>query len=503
MNDDESGDDIGELQELLGVYARAETEDTTLKRNDAVENEPTYVEVPMEKVIFGDKQSYISNLAKAVGKKYATSDNENKTDDEQADSEDPSRKRKAAWTDSDDDDLQVGDVKRQTRYTGPIQHLRKDKSYKQFLEARFARTSVQPKWASLEMKPKQGDSDESEDEPLLKTVGFIDHKAKRRQLREKLLKSKRLKDVNRMSYNEGVITSLQFHPTSTAALVSGKNGIASIYALDGTKNEKLHSIRFRKFPINCMRIAPCGTKAYFGSSMPFYYSYDLLEAKETKLKLPRGIHKFDIFEVSPCGKYIAVSGKFGAIHLFATSCNELLHSFKQEGHCRGMCFTADSQHLLTCGHSNSINILSLRQNKVVHTFLDDGCVTGQALQLAPNQRLLATGSTEGVVNVYDYESVYQSNTPMPEKRFMNLRTSISHVQFNHTSELLAMSSKHAPNALKVAHFPSATVYSNFPLPNESLGHVTTTAFSPSSGFLALGNSDGKVPLFRLHYFKNY
>lgn len=209
------------------------------------------------------------------------------------------------------------------------------------------------------------------------------------------------------------------------------------------------------------------------------------------------------FELSPCGKYIAMMGKFGAIHLMTSSSNELLHSFKQEGQCRGMSFTADSKRLICCGTSCNVNVLSLRQNCIEHSFIDDGCVNGRAITLSPSQRLLATGSNEGVVNVYDYESIYKSVTPQPMKRFMNLRTAIADLKFNHTSELLAMSSRLVPNALKIAHFPSATVYSNFPSQVENMGYVNTMAFSPNSGYLAIGSKGKKAPLFRLKYFKNY
>ncbi|EDW57220.1 U3 small nucleolar RNA-associated protein 18 homolog [Drosophila virilis] len=508
MSGDESSDGLEDLQELMAMYAKHEHKPPKTRRKfGADEVEPAYVEVPTEKLIFGDKQTFLSNLAKSVGKKRAKSDSESKAtaaaDDDADTAEETAKKHKPAWTDSDDEDLEVGEVKRRTRHSGPLTHLRKDKSYKEYLTARFQRTINQPKWASLDKKQDAVDSDESEEEPLLKTVGFIDRKAKAQGLQPKTLNFKRTKDLNRATYSEGCVSSIQFHPTSTAALVAGESCLASIYSVDGQKNEKLHSMRFQKFPLTCARIAPCGTKAFFGSLRPFYYSYDLLEAKETKLMLPRSIRYFRRFEVSPCGKYIAAPGKFGAIHLLTSHTNELLHSFKQEGVVRGMCFTADSQRLLCSSSECNVNVLSLRQNCIEHSFIDDGCVSGRVLQLAPNQRMLATGSNEGVVNVYDYESIYKSTVPQPEKRFMNLRTGITDLLFNHTSELLAMSSRQVPNALKLAHFPSATVYANFPGQSEHLGHVNTIAFSPNSGYFALGCRGKKAPMFRLKYFKNY
>ncbi|XP_017867525.1 PREDICTED: U3 small nucleolar RNA-associated protein 18 homolog [Drosophila arizonae] len=506
MSDDESSDGLEDLKDLMAIYAKHEEKAQNSRSSKTKREEATYVEVPSEKLIFGDRQAFLTNLAKSVGKKRIKLDSVSKSaadDEDKEEAAEAAKKPKPAWIDSDDEDIEVGEVKRPTRHTGPLTHLRKDKSYKEYLTARFQRVIRQPKWASLERRQKNSDDSDSEEEPLLKTVGFINRRARSNELPAKTLPFKRTRDLNRATYSEGVITSIQFHPTSTVALVSGESCVANLYCVDGQKNEKLHSIRFKKFPLTCARMAPCGTKAFFGSLRPFYYAYDLLEAKESKLRLPSVLNYLTHFEVSPCGKYIATGGKFGAIHLLTSNTNELIHSFKQEGLVRDMCFTADSQRLLCSSSGCNVNVLSLRQNCIEHSFIDDGCVNGSSLQLSPSQRLLATGSNEGVVNIYDYESIYKTTTPQPEKCFMNLRTAITDLQFNHTSELLAMCSVKVPNAVKLAHFPSATVYANFPEQTDSLGCIKRIAFSPNSGYLAFGSRGKRAPLFRLKHFKNY
>jgi hypothetical protein len=44
--------------------------------------------------------------------------------------------------------------------------------------------------------------------------------------------------------------------------------------------------------------------------------------------------------------------------------------------------------------------------------IDDGCISGSAL--AVNRSYLATGSSEGVVNIYSLASINQAN-PKPDK----------------------------------------------------------------------------------------
>ena len=58
-------------------------------------------------------------------------------------------------------------------------------------------------------------------------------------------------------------------------------------------------------------------------------------------------------------------------------------------------------------------------------------------------------SDSGVVNIYDINTVYESNSPKPVKVLMNLTTEATHLKFNCTSELLAMASSHKQNAVKL------------------------------------------------------
>ncbi|XP_050325503.1 U3 small nucleolar RNA-associated protein 18 homolog [Bactrocera neohumeralis] len=455
-------------------------------------------ELPMEKVIFGDREGLLENLAVAVGESKKIIDEKEAGGGSEEDDLKDSRKRKPAWTDADDTDITLGEVKRPTRFSGPHNHLRQDKSYKEYLTARYVRTVPQPKWAELDNKKV---SEDAEDEALLQTVGFV-AKPDTNTLRQTHIEFKRLKDLNRATYAEGSISSIQFIPKSTATLVTGTSGIATIYSIDGVKNEKLHNIRFDKFPIMCARLKPCGTKAIFGSTKRIYYVYDLLSAQEMRYKLPEEVTTLRNFRISPCGRYMAVAGRFGNMHLFDAFSQELIHTFKQNDDVASMCFTADSKNIVCSSLSSKINIFSLTMQRLAHSFIDDGCLKGSAMDLSLDQRLLATGSMEGVVNVYDFQKLQLSTTPKPEKTFLNLRTGISDVKFNHTAEILAMSSVEVESAVKLAHFPSATVFANFPR-KDDMGKIRVVEFSPNSAYLALGSTTKKVSLMRLKHYKYY
>ncbi|XP_073844349.1 U3 small nucleolar RNA-associated protein 18 homolog wicked [Musca autumnalis] len=527
MSDDELSDDMQELNELIAEYrekeeaeekgdasAEEENEEEVANENSAndegkksktVETTGT-LEVPMDKVLFGDKNKLLKNLKRAVGQKAKAEDDGSQSDDED-DKEDGTenvtkKKRKPVWVDEDDEVIQLGDVKKETKHTGPLDHLKMDKTYKEHLTARFTRIVNQPKWASLEEKDKAKNSDdEGDDGDLLRTVGFL-NKPPEGILADKHLNAKRVKDVNRATYAEGNINSIQFHPTSTAALVAGDKGIASIYAIDGTQNDKLHNIHIPNFAIKCARLLPCGTKAVFGSFVHHAYLYDLMTAKETRYQLRKDSGNMCNFIISPCGRYLVSAGRCGEIHIQEAKTFEIIASFKQNDNVASMCFTNDSQRLIVSGNSANVCVFSMRQQRLEHRFIDDGCIAGKAMDLSPNQRMLATGSMEGVVNVYDFENVMQTQTPLPIKSFLNLTTAISCVKFNHSSELLGFASQRCPNAVKLAHFPSGTVYANFPGFMPKLGSVRYMEFSPHSAYLAMGNNK-ECPLFRLKHFKNY
>jgi len=84
---------------------------------------------------------------------------------------------------------------------------------------------------------------------------------------------------------------------------------------------------------------------------------------------------------------------------------------------------------------------------------------------------------------------------------LNLTTAITDLEFNHTGELLAFSSKWQKNALKIAHIPSYTVYQNFPgVAPGVLKYAVVGGFSRRSQYYAMGNDEGKCHMFELGHF---
>lgn len=417
---------------------------------------------------------------------------------------DASVTRKAAWHDSDEEGLHVDDVIDYERKGAPV--VRKQGKYKVYLEQKFQSTLGTPSWAALDRRANAGDS-ESDDDVLTRTVGHLapTTDTTTAHIKANRLQFKRMKDLNRAGYDEGPgITGIAFHPTSSVALVTGgSSGIASIYSIDGHRNDKLHSIKFDKFAIRSCRLNRSGSEAIIGGAKKFCYTYDLLSGATQRSFLPRTVTQMSRFELSPCGRYIAVKGRFGEVHVLDAASKELVVSLKQEHVCSALVFTGDSQQLLVHSNDAEVTVFDMRRHRALHRFNDEGCVNGSSLALSPNGRLLAAGSAQGVVNVYDYETVLLSANPRPLKTVFNLTTGITAATFNHTSELLAFGSKEIEDALKLVHCQTGTVYNNFPGVQGGIGRPQTVAFSPQSGYMAIGNSSKEVTLYRLKHFSNY
>ena len=142
-------------------------------------------------------------------------------------------------------------------------------------------------------------------------------------------------------------------------------------------------------------------------------------------------------------------------------------------------------------------------HRVKHKWSDEGCLNGSVIDISPSNQLLATGSAQGVVNVYDVKEILESKNPRPRKSVLNLTTDISCLKFNSSSELLAMASSDVENAVRLLHLESLNVFSNFPNFGTKLGHIHSLGMSPNGGYLALGNKKSTVSLYRLKHFKNY
>ena len=162
------------------------------------------------------------------------------------------------------------------------------------------------------------------------------------------------------------------------------------------------------------------------------------------------------------------------------------------------------------GGDGVIHTWDLRTGRCLDRQVDVGCINSTALACSNAGSLFATGSSSGVVNVYDRQknpllekgvSVPMAARPAtPLHSFMNLTTTVDSLAFSPDTQLLAMGSRMKRDSLRLVHVPSFTVFQNWPTSRTPLGYVHSLCFSPKGGFLAAGNAKGKVLLYRLHHY---
>lgn len=78
---------------------------------------------------------------------------------------------------------------------------------------------------------------------------------------------------------------------------------------------------------------------------------------------------------------------------------------------------------------------------------EQGSLQGITIALSKNNQILATGSSFGIANLY--EMPLRTKIIEPKKVIDNLRTSITSLQFNSSSEILAIASSDTKNAVKL------------------------------------------------------
>ncbi|KAK1262568.1 hypothetical protein QJS04_geneDACA018385 [Acorus gramineus] len=206
------------------------------------------------------------------------------------------------------------------------------------------------------------------------------------------------------------------------------------------------------------------------------------------------------FEVSPDSKTIAFIGNEGYILLVCPRYKKLIGTVKMNGTARSLAFADDGRLLMSSGGDGHVYTWDLRKRECLHKGIDEGCLTGSALCTSVDSTLFAAGSSTGIVNVYNREE-FIGGKRKPVKTIENLTTKIDYMKFNHDNQILAIGSTMQKNSLKLVHLPSYSVFSNWPAPRLTLGRPQCMDFSPNSGFMAVGNSEGKVLLYKLHHYQ--
>ncbi|KAI8808686.1 WD40-repeat-containing domain protein [Cladochytrium replicatum] len=310
----------------------------------------------------------------------------------------------------------------------------------------------------------------------------------------------RLKDANQSAYSQSVVHSLKFHPRAPVLMTAGLDRTVRLFQIDGKVNPKIQSITLKDLQIYSANFTPDGREILMTGKRRFFYTFDLESGTVNKVPGVRG-HDENSFEksyLSPCGNYIILPGRDGVLLMLNRTTKQWIADLKMNVPVvRSVDFSSDGRYCYSMGADGVVWQWDLYTRSLVHKFREDGAVNTKVFSISGDSKYFAIGSKSGIVNIYSGADCHSSERPKPLKSIPNLTTSIHQLRFHPDSQILAISSRARKDSLRMLNLPSMRVYPNWPTERTPLSYINSLDFSPSGGYMAIGNDKGKALLYRL------
>ncbi|KIX03574.1 uncharacterized protein Z518_07127 [Rhinocladiella mackenziei CBS 650.93] len=366
-----------------------------------------------------------------------------------------------------------------------------------------------------------------------------------RKLRTEVVDIQRCQDV--AGPGPSAIDTLQFHPDYPLLLSAGPSSTITLYHVSPqsphpnpiltslhVKGTPLHTVAFcRPRPQHVHREKQNDnetdshdqTRIFLSSRRRYFHTWSL--STGTVTKVTRALYgparkeqrTMESFKISPCGRYMGLIGSSkkggGSINVLSTESMQLVCSCRidSRGGVADFAWWRDGNGFAVVGKNGEVSEYDIETRRVMARWVDEGAVGTTVIALGGDMgwasrgrsRWVAIGSSSGIVNLYDRrgwigktaEDVRVDQRPRPARVLDQLTTPISHLEFSDDGQMLVMSSKWKKNALRLIHFPSCTLYRNWPTDKTPLGRISAVSFSPGGRYLAVANEQGKIRLWEI------
>ena len=360
---------------------------------------------------------------------------------------------------------------------------------------------------------------------------------KKRKLRPEVIGIQRLKDVP--GIQPSAITSLSFHPELPLLLSSGPSATLYLHHITPSPpapspNPLLTSMHIRGTALSTTAFHANDGRIFLSARRRYFHIWDLNSGRVEKITRVYGQQHdqktMERFKISPDGKFMALLGSArksgGVINILSASTLQWVSQLRIEsrGGIADFCWWRDSRGLCIAGKNGEVTEWSASEQRIVARWQDEGAVGTTTIGLGGQHefsksaigtdRWIATGSTSGIVNIYDRRAwlahpqsggeQVMAPRPKPTRVFDQLTTPTSNLVFSPDGQLLVMSSKWKRDALRIIHLPSCTLYRNWPTSQTALGRITSVAFAAGEvmgkdlhSVLAVANEQGKIRLWEI------
>ncbi|WWD15649.1 hypothetical protein CI109_100071 [Kwoniella shandongensis] len=320
----------------------------------------------------------------------------------------------------------------------------------------------------------------------------------------------------------GGVMDFAWHPAKSVGVmaVAGGDRRVRFFNIDGHTNPTLMTLHIPALPISRATFHPSGSSLLIVGNRPFYYTYDLgsqrclrsprnLFGSQETPSTPNSLHRHSF---SPDGSLLAVAGRRGAVSIldWSSGAGAVVAELRsgRGGSVADLNWSTDGKELNVLGgrDGGEVEVWDVGERKIGRRWKDDRALGGTVLRSSQDGAYTAIGSTTGIVNLYSSSSLTSNTTklvdlaPEPVKSLEHLTMPIASMAFHPSSELLVTASTGRKDLLKLYHLPSGTAFSNWPTLTTPLGRVTTTGFSTSGEYLAVGNQKGSVLLWSLRHY---
>eukprot|EP01080_Neovahlkampfia_damariscottae_P005189 gene5189-8795_t len=226
-----------------------------------------------------------------------------------------------------------------------------------------------------------------------------------------------------------------------------------------------------------------------------FYIIDL--TKGTKKKGQKILNSKNLKNISIQNDIIAFSTEEKSIQLISSKTKFKIGELRMNENINNILISNDSNYLYSTGKEGNVYIFDLRKQRPLNIFNDQGSFNTTSLDISNDY--FVTGSSSGVVNFYNSNSILNSNDNeiKPFKSFMNLTTSINQLKFNHQSSILSIISNQKKNAYRLMKMNNFEIIDSI---HKGIGIdfiPTLSDFSFNDEFYGIA-TDKKVKLFQIN-----